>query len=425
MSSILQCMDCAQQYPIKSVIYTCKACGGLLDVQHDFSDHPEPITRALFDDRLGSLDAPYASGVWRFKELIYPGIDNDAIVSRGEGNTNLYELPTAAAYAGLDSIFLKHEGDNPTGSFKDRGMTTGVTQAKLLGMQRVACASTGNTSASMASYAALAGMQGIIFLQNKEIALGKLAQGIAFGATCLQINADFDRNMELVRLAAEGLGIYVLNSVNPFRLEGQKSIMFEALQQLRWHVPDWIVVPGGNLGNSSAFGKGLREMFEVGLIDRLPRLAIIQAQGANPLHRHFRAGFRDYQPVKAETIATAIKIGDPVNLHKAVRTLEWTNGVVEAVGDQQIVDAKAVIDGAGIGCEPASACALAGTKRLVERGIIKRGDTVLGVLTGHILKDPEATIGYHANQLDGIAPALQNTMLQAEDDLDEIVALLG
>ena len=276
----------------------------MLDVRHDFRQVASPITRGLFDDRLASLDAPYASGVWRFKELVYPGIDNAAVVSRGEGNTNLYQLPPAAAYAGLDRIFLKHEGENPTGSFKDRGMTTGVTQAKLLGMRRVACASTGNTSASMASYAALAGMPGVIFLQNRQIALGKLAQGIAFGATCLQINADFDRNMELVRLAAERLGIYVLNSVNPFRLEGQKSIMFEAMQQLRWQAPDWIVVPGGNLGNSSAFGKGLREMFELGLIDRLPRLAIIQAQGANPLHRHFRAGFRDYQPVKAETIAT-------------------------------------------------------------------------------------------------------------------------
>ena len=329
-----------------------------------------------------------------------------------------------AAYAGIDTIFLKHEGENPTGSFKDRGMTTGVTQAKALGMARVACASTGNTSASMASYAARAGMQGIIFLQNQQIALGKLAQGIAFGATCLQINADFDRNMELVQEVSERLGIYVLNSVNPFRLEGQKSIMFEALQQLRWRAPDWIVAPGGNLGNSSAFGKGLREMFEVGLIDRMPRLAIVQAEGANPLYRHFRAGFKDFKPVKAETIATAIKIGNPVNLQKAIRTLEWTSGVVEEVSDQQIMDAKAMIDGVGIGCEPASACSVAGAKKLVERGIIKRGDTVLGLLTGHVLKDPEATIGYHADQLDGISPKYRNRMLQADDDIDEIVRLL-
>ena len=425
MPSILQCIDCAEQYPIERVIYSCAACGGLLDVQHDLGDARGSITRNLFDGRLGTYAAPYNSGVWRYKELVYPGIDDGDIVTRMEGNTNLYELPRVGDYAGVDSLYLKHEGENPTGSFKDRGMTTGVTQAKILKMDRVACASTGNTSASMASYAARAGMQGIIFLQNQQIALGKLAQGIAFGATCLQIDADFDRNMELVRLVSERLGIYILNSINPFRLEGQKSIMFEALQQLRWQVPDWIVVPGGNLGNSSAFGKGLREMLEVGLIDRLPRLAIVQAEGANPLFRHFTGGLRDYSPVKAQTIATAIKIGNPVNLDKAIRALEWTSGVVEEVSDQQIMDAKAVIDGVGIGCEPASACSVAGTRKLVERGIIKRGDTVLGILTGHILKDPEATIGYHADQLSDIAPRFRNKMLQAEDDLEQIISSLN
>ena len=215
MTSSLQCIDCAQQYPIQRVIYACERCGGLLDVQHDFSALSPAISPALFDGRLGAFTAPYNSGVWRFKELTYPGIDDSSIVSRMEGNTNLYELPRVAAYAGLDTLFLKHEGENPTGSFKDRGMTTGLTQARILGMDRVACASTGNTSASMASYAAHANMQGIIFLQDQQIASGKLAQGIAFGATCLQINADFDRNMELARLASDKLGIYLLNSINP------------------------------------------------------------------------------------------------------------------------------------------------------------------------------------------------------------------
>ncbi|MCY4061028.1 MAG: threonine synthase [Chloroflexi bacterium] len=425
MPSSLHCIDCAQQYPIQRVIYACEACGGLLDVRHDIGARRSSLTADTFDSRLGALDAPYNSGVWRFKELVYPDIDDNSIVSRMEGNTNLYELPRVAAFAGVDTLFLKHEGENPTGSFKDRGMTTGVTQARILGMERVACASTGNTSASMASYAARAGMQGIIFLQNQQIALGKLAQGIAFGATCLQINADFDRNMELVRLVSEKLGIYLLNSINPFRLEGQKSIMFEALQQLRWRTPDWIVVPGGNLGNSSAFGKGLLEMLEAGLIDRLPRLAIIQAEGANPLYRHFSSGFGQFEPVKAETIASAIKIGNPVNLQKAIRALEWTSGVVEEVSDQQIMDAKAVIDGVGIGCEPASACSVAGARKLVERGIIKRGDTVLGVLTGHILKDPEATIDYHADQLPALSPESANKMRQVDDDFDEIVSVLS
>ncbi len=425
MSSSLQCIVCGQQYPLARVLYACESCGGLLDVAQDFASSAVPITRELFDERLGSLDFPYNSGVWRFKELVYPDIDPALIVSRGEGNTNLYQLERLAAYAGVDRLWLKHEGENPTGSFKDRGMTSGVTHARRLGMERVACASTGNTSASMAAYAALAGMQGIIFLQNTAIALGKLAQGIAYGGTCLQINADFDRNMALVRQVAGRLGIYVLNSINPFRLEGQKTILFEALQQLRWAAPDWVVVPGGNLGNSSAFGKALLEMHQLGLIERLPRLAIVQAAGANPLYRHYASGFRDFQPVKAETIATAIKIGDPVNLQKAIRTLEWTGGVVEQVSDQQIMDAKALIDGAGIGCEPASACSLAGTRKLVERGIIKRGDSVLGVLTGHVLKDSQATIGYHADELPGITPQFRNPMLSAEADLEQIVALLS
>ena len=424
MSSSLQCIDCAQQYPVERVVYTCERCGGALDVAHDFSAARQKLSRALFDKRLGSLDAPDNSGVWRFKELVYPDIDDAAIVTRGEGNTNLYNLPRLADYAGVDTLLLKHEGENPTGSFKDRGMTSGVTHARRLGVRRVACASTGNTSASMASYAASADMQGIIFLQNQQIAQGKLAQGIAYGGLCLQIDADFDRNMALVREVSERLGIYVLNSINPFRLEGQKSIMFEALQQLRWQTPDWIVVPGGNLGNSSAFGKALLEMLQVGLIERLPRLAIIQAEGANPLYRHFASGYRDFQPVKAETIATAIKIGDPVNLGKAIRALEWTGGVVEQVSDQDIMDAKAMVDGVGIGCEPASACSLAGTRKLVERGIIQRGDSVLGVLTGHVLKDPGAIINYHADNLPDITPKLRNPMRQVDDDIEQIVALL-
>jgi threonine synthase len=303
-------------------------------------------------------------------------------------------------------------------------MTTGVTQARVLGMTRVACASTGNTSASMAAYATFAEMDGIVFFQNRQIALGKLSQAIAYGATCIQINADFDKNLELVREISEKLGIYVLNSVNPFRLEGQKSIMFEAIQQLRWQVPDWIVCPGGNLGNSSSFGKGLYELHQLGLIDRMPRIAIIQAEGANPLYQAFQQGFKSFTPVHAETIATAIKIGNPVNYPKAARAVRWTNGVVEQVSDQEIMDAKALIDGQGIGCEPASACSLAGTRKLVEKGVIRPGETVVGILTGHILKDPDATIGYHRNTLDDLTATYPNTLYQAEPSIEEITRIL-
>ena len=422
MPSKLQCMDCKTDYAIDEVRYVCDECGGLLDVIHDWTDIT--ITRELFDKRLGSFQPPYNSGVWRYKELVYPDIDDSLIVSKPEGNTNLYPMPRLASWAGVDTLYLKHEGENPTGSFKDRGMTGGVTQARVLGMDRVACASTGNTSASLASYAALAGMEGIIFLQNKAIALGKLAQGLAYGATCLRIDADFDRNLELVREASHKLGIYVLNSVNPFRLEGQKSIMIEALQQLSWQSPDWIVCPGGNLGNSSAFGKGLKEMYDLGLIDRIPRVAIIQAEGASPLYESYLTDFKDYEAQKAHTIATAIKIGNPVNYQKAVRTVHWTNGVVESVTDQQIMDAKALIDRAGIGCEPASACSLAGTRKLVDKGIIEPGSTVVGILTGHVLKDPDATIGYHSNMLEDITGNYANRLLQVGDDIDAIVEIL-
>ncbi|MEO0563531.1 MAG: threonine synthase [Chloroflexota bacterium] len=426
MPSILQCIDCQRQYPINELRYTCEACGGLLDVIHDFNTTRDQLTRETFDSRLGMgpLDAPYNSGVWRFKELVYPDVPNEMIVSRPEGNTNLYPVNRLAKWAGIETLYLKHEGENPTGSFKDRGMTGGVTQAKVLGMQRVACASTGNTSAALASYAAQAGLDGIVFFQNKNVAAGKLAQAIAYNATGVRINADFDRNLELVREVAEKLGIYVLNSINPFRLEGQKTIMFETIQQLKWNVPDWIVVPGGNLGNSSAFGKGLNELFELGLIDKMPRLAIIQAEGASPLFRAYETGFEVFEAMKAKTVATAIKIGNPVNYQKAIRSLKWTNGVVDMVTDQQIMDAKALIDANGIGCEPASACSLAGTRQLVEKGIIKPGETVVGVLTGHVLKDPDAVVNYHTNNLEDLHPAHPNPLHDAEGDADEIAELL-
>lgn len=424
MSSLLKCMDCGREYPINAVLYTCENCGGLLDVQHDLDQARTTVTRELFDRRFGSLDAPYSSGVWRYRELVYPGVADEYIVSRNEGNTNLYPVPRLAKWAGVRSLYLKHEGENPTGSFKDRGMTTGVTQARVLGMTSVACASTGNTSASMAAYAAHAGMDGIVFFENKEIALGKLSQAIAYGATCVQVNADFDRNMALVREVADDLGIYVLNSVNPFRLEGQKAIVFELLQQLHWQVPDWIVCPGGNLGNSSAFGKGLYELYQVGLINRLPHIAIIQAEGANPLYRAFRTGFEHYEPVQAKTIATAIKIGNPVSYTKAARAVRWTGGVVEQVSDQEIMDAKALIDAQGIGCEPASACSLAGTRKLVEQSVIKPGESVVGILTGHLLKDPDATIGYHSGTLTHLRAAYPNQMHPVEPSVEEIKRVL-
>lgn len=425
MLSVLKCMDCSREYALSAPVYTCEHCGGLLDVAHDLDALRQTISRALFDSRLGTLQAPFNSGVWRYKELVYPDIDLEYIVSRPEGNTNLYHAPRLAAWAGVQTLYCKHEGENPTGSFKDRGMTGGLTQARALGMARVACASTGNTSASLAAYAAFAGLEGIVFFQNKQVALGKLSQAVAYGATCIQIAADFDRNLELVRQVGADLGIYVLNSINPFRLEGQKTIMFETIQQLRWQVPDWIVCPGGNLGNSSAFGKALHELYVLGLIDRLPRLAIIQAEGANPLYRSFERGFDHLEPMTAETIATAIKIGSPVNYPKAVRAVQWTGGVVEQVTDAEIMDAKALIDAQGIGCEPASGCSLAGTRKLVESGVIRPDETVIAILTGHLLKDPDATIGYHRGALEGIEAAYPNAIHESAPSAAAIAQLLS
>ena len=316
--------------------------------------------RELWQQRRLSRRRIDVSGVWRFREMLPFVTDEQHIVTLPEGNTPLFEAPAAAAYAGLDGLQFKHQGYNPTASFKDNGMTAGVTQARVLGMRRVACVSTGNTSASMAAYAAAADMQAVIFLPAGKIAYGKLAQALEYGALTIQVEANFDRILALVRELAVALGIYVLNSVNPFRIEGQKSIVVEMLEQRGWRVPDWIVLPGGNLGNISALGKGLRELRQLGLIDSLPRVAVIQAEGAAPFHAQFRDGGELRAVRKPETLATAIRIGDPVSWRKAAFEVGTVHGVVESVTEQEIADAKAVIGRCGIGCEPASAATLAG-----------------------------------------------------------------
>jgi len=331
--------------------------------------------------------------VWRFRELVLD--TKGPIVSHPEGNTSLYRRPAIERYAGVADLALKHEGENPTGSFKDRGMTVAVTQAVRTGASAVACASTGNTSASMAAYAAQAGLPALVFVPAGKIAAGKLAQALAYGARTLMVRGDFDACLRLARDASRQLGVTLLNSINPWRIEGQKTVMLEMLQQRRWEPPDWVVVPAGNLGNTSAFGRALLEARVLGLIRRVPRLASIQATGANPFYRGFRNGFRRRFVVNAETVATAIRIGDPASWDRAVRAIRGTRGVVAAVSDAAILEAKAVIDGAGIGCEPASATTVAGIRELVRAGVIRPGQSVVAVLTGHLLKDPDAVIDFH------------------------------
>jgi len=294
MNHRLRCMTCNASYPPGELRYVCD-CGGLLDVEHDLAALRGRVSRELFDSRRGDWTLPYASGVWRYRELILP-VDEAVIVSRPEGNTPLYRSQRLSRWTGIDDLALKHEGENPTGSFKDRGMTVGVTQARLLGVRAVACASTGNTSASMAAYAALAGLQALVFIPEGKIAYGKLAQALAYGAQTLQVRGDFDAAMRLVRQVCDDLGIYLLNSLNPFRIEGQKAIIFELLQQREWEVPDWIVFPAGNLGNTAAFGKALYELKEVGLISHLPRLAAVQASLLPQLRRRLPAARTSDRP---------------------------------------------------------------------------------------------------------------------------------
>jgi threonine synthase len=395
----LKCLNCSAEYPTTERLYTCPNCAGLLDVSYDLSARQGAELTARWDVRRGSAHTIDQSGVWRFRELL-PEASEQEIVTLTEGNTQLWDAPRSAAYAGLERLAFKHLGMNPTGSFKDLGMTTGITQARRLGAAAVACASTGNTSASMAAYAARAGMKAFVFIPSGQIALGKLSQALDYGAEVLQIEGDFDDAMRLVREVADETPLYLLNSVNPFRLEGQKTIGFELLQQRGWRIPDRIVVPGGNLGNSSAIAKGLHELQQCGVIERLPKLNIIQAAGSNPLYQMWQAQAETLTPVAgASTLATAIKIGNPVSWPKALRGLLWTKGLVEQVTEQEIADAKAMIGRDGLGCEPASAVTLAGIKKLVAAGEIDPAEDVVAILTGHVLKDPDYTVGYHAGTL--------------------------
>lgn len=410
---ILRCVECATEHDGVALRYRCD-CGGTLDVVHAF---PKGLTTAMFDARRGSGAAVDRSGVWRFRELVLP-LAHEHIVTRGEGSTWMYDAPAVAKWVGLTGLRLKHEGENPTGSFKDRGMTAGISMARRLGMTRVAVASTGNTSASAASYAAIAGMRAFVIIPDGQIAYGKLSQALAYGARTLQIRGDFDDAMRLVQEICDREGIYLLNSINPFRIEGQKAIGFEILQDLGWHVPDWIVLPGGNLGNNTAIAKAMEEAKALGLIDRLPRIAVIQAAGANPLYKAW-IGDGTLQPVKADTIATAIKIGNPVSFTKSLTRVRRSGGTVEQVTDAEILAAKAQVDAAGIGAEPASCATVAGLRKLVANGTIAPDATVVGVLTGNVLKDPGVVVDYHRSDAE-----YANRPIPVEADYDAIRAAL-
>ncbi len=449
--------DCAATFDLGDTRFACRQCGSLLDIAYNWSRCNTPCTLSFFASRWATAGrtaqarADY-SGVWRFRELLpFAGIDE--LVTIGEGRTTLQQADALATRIGLQPgrLFLQYEGFNPSGSFKDNGMAAAFTHAVRLGRRRVACASTGNTSASMALYARRAADRSgrsaecIVFVGGDKIAFGKLAQALDFGATTIQIEGDFDACMKLVREASDQLGLYLMNSVNPFRLEGQKTIMYRVLEGLDWSPPDWIVVPGGNLGNSSAFGKAFMELRELGLIDRIPRLAIINAVGANALNELVNThGVRwnggridrgaidgyfaqcDAEGRRAKTIASAIEIGKPVNLPKALRSLEVMNGVVRQVTDDQILDGKALVGAFGFGCEPASGASAAGSRALIEEGMIAPTDRVVCILTGHGLKDADSTVKYHSSPGDGQSPTAEwaNPPRRCPADLEAVARLL-
>jgi len=455
---------CSATFDVAQVLVACTKCGGLLDIRYDWEKLPKIKGLGFFEHRWstkgigveGRLDF---SGVWRFRELLPFYRREEDIVTIGEGRTVLQQADLLARQMNMaeGKLLLQYEGLNPSGSFKDNGMTAAFTHARIVGAKKVACASTGNTSASLAMFASLAQMRGIVFIGSGKIALGKLSQALDYGALTLQIRGDFDdclRRIRQIAVDVPALGIYLMNSVNPFRLEGQKSIMYRVLEALDWQSPDWIIVPGGNLGNCSAFGKAFAELKELGLIKKIPRLAIVNATGANTLNElvsrrglKWNGGAYDAKLVQGHyaaldeanyrphTVASAIEISRPVNLPKALRALDFMNGVTLEVSDDEILEHRAMVARYGFGCEPASAASVAGLRRLRESQTISADDQVVCILTGHELKDANATVKYHTgvdlSAVQDSAPRtkprgrLANPPVEVEDDLDAIIRAMG
>lgn len=447
---------CRATFDVSETLTACPDCGSLLDIDYEWDKLPVPKSLREFESKWTNRRNPLDfSGVWRFRDLLPFARDED-IVTIGEGQTILQSNNAVGQYVGMNAggLFLQYEGLNPSGSFKDNGMTAASTHARMVGAKMAACASTGNTSASLAIYASTAQVfKVVVFVGSGKIAFGKLSQALDYDAKTLQILGDFDDALERVREVAGERGIYLCNSVNPFRLEGQKTIMYRVLEGLNWQVPDWIVVPGGNLGNSSAFGKAFSELKSLGLIVRVPRLAVINAAGANTLYQLYEErdvrwdggmsddgttdtffAEMDAEKRKASTLASAIEINRPVNLRKCLRALDTCDGVVRQVTDQEILDAKAQVGAGGFGCEPASAASVAGAKLLRAEGVIAPSDRVVCILTGHQLKDPDATVAYHSGDADLFASKLgsrgvnqatfANQPVVVENDLQKIIAVL-
>jgi threonine synthase len=433
--------DCGVELNCGRSLFKCPACGELLDIRYNWDKIEVPKRLSDFANRWASRNNRLDfSGVWRFRELLN-FCEDKYKVTIGEGQTILQQSDAVAKYVDIQPgrLYLQYEGLNPSGSFKDNGMAAAFSHAMMVSAKSCACASTGNTSASMALYAASLRLKSTVFIGSGRIAFGKLSQAMDYGAQTIQIRGDFDDCMRQVQNVCTKLGLYLLNSLNPFRLEGQKTIMYRIIEQMGWTTPDWIIVPGGNLGNSSAFGKAFYELKQLGLIERIPRMAIINATGASTLFdlvNEKKLAWNDgrvnqriiddyYADLTARnfsprTCASAIEISRPVNLKKCLRAIEQTHGVVRKVPDEEILDAKAIVGKFGLGCEPASAATIAGLRHLVAEGIIGADEKVACVLTGHPLKDPNITVNYHKDS----QGQFSNPPIEAPNDLDEIIKLI-
>ena len=420
---------CDEHYPLDEIVYRCKRCGSLLDVEHDLDALKERSAAAwmqLFDRRWMRTEWPYGSGVWGKLEWVYPDIDGASIVSFAEGGSNLLWAERYGRSIGLNELWIKQCGNSHTGSFKDLGMTVLVSAVREMirrgrGVRAIACASTGDTSAALAAYCAAAELPALVLLPRDKVSIAQLLQPLANGALVLSLDTDFDGCMRVVQQLTDDGSIYLANSMNSLRIEGQKTIAVELVQQFDWAVPDWIVIPGGNLGNVYALGKGLLLLRDLGIISKLPRICVAQAARANPLYRAFKTGFATYEAMRAEkTAASAIQIGDPVSIDRAIRVLKAVDGVVEEATEDELADAVARADRTGMYNCPHTGVALAALEKLVKAGTIGARDRVVVISTAHGLKFTEFKRAYHASALDGATSRQANVPVELPADIDAV-----
>jgi len=433
-SAWFQCIKgCSEKYPLDDVIYQCRNCGALLEVVHDMGELKKKSAREwmdTFDDRIHKNLWPYGSGVWGKKEWICPNIDNENVVSLYEGNTNLFWAERFGKDIGLENLWIKMCGNSHSGSFKDLGMTVLVSMVKQMiangkKINAVACASTGDTSAALATYCAAAGIQSIVFLPKGKVSIAQLIQPIANGSLVLSLETDFDGCMEIVQKICSDHNIYLANSMNSLRVEGQKTVSIEIAQQFDWNVPDVIIIPGGNLGNVSALGKGFLMLKDLGIIDKLPRIVVAQAERANPLYLSYKTGFKEFKPIVAgQTLASAIQIGNPVSHEKAVKTLKIFNGIVEQATEDELSNAAAKGDKYGMFNCPHTGVALAVLFKLLKSGEIDSKEKVVVISTAHGLKFTDFKKDYHEGKIEGVQSRYANLPVQLPADIDKIKGVI-